>query len=363
MPGIITHFKILTDSIEYLSKRQKKSYLLRSIESLFKTEDHLKAALFGSIGPNIFDYRLKRNEKNHYGNNISFFLHDGGSSDLLSSMIKKLSKFDDFNNEWASVQRAYLYGYLTHIISDSIFHPFMFYWSGFPDENETKHKNYYREQNLLFAYNLDNHFLYTSENTDNLTFDIHRFIPLKKENLFYRINPAVKSFILESLNSVYPEIYDKLIWKKGNNVDTKFHENYGTIDLLPYLIHFTYWIKRKKDKRFVNFLKKINSTNLFRSDFSIQYPPPKKINRHVLNFHKERWQYPASKAGFHYESIDNLLKLTCEKNVEIWEKIESMLYSNKKVNISDIININAYTGTKEAGYHNMKIKNPIKLYF
>ena len=56
MPGIITHFKILKESIRFLSKRSKKTFLLRSIESLLNNEEHFKAALFGSLGPNIFDY-------------------------------------------------------------------------------------------------------------------------------------------------------------------------------------------------------------------------------------------------------------------------------------------------------------------
>ena len=88
MPGIVTHNRILKESILNLSKREKKSYLLKSIETLFNTPRHLTAGLFGSLGPNIFDYIPARNKHNYYGNDISFFIHNGGADKLLHAMIK-----------------------------------------------------------------------------------------------------------------------------------------------------------------------------------------------------------------------------------------------------------------------------------
>ncbi|MFC1670688.1 zinc dependent phospholipase C family protein [Spirochaetota bacterium] len=362
MPGLITHFKVLKESAKYLSNRKKKTYLLRSIESLFSTEEHWKAAQFGSIGPNIFDYNLKKNKKSNYGNEISFFLHDGGSTDIISWMLNKVSKYEDLNNEWASIQRAYLYGYISHIICDSFLNPYIFYWSGFPDTYKRDEINHYRKQNLLFKYNMDNYFFYSDE-TNDLSFDINKFIPLTASKWGPVINPSVKSLILESINDVYPEIYKKIIWRKSKNEDKKFQDSFGIIDLVPQLIKFSYWVKRKKSKNFVNFINKMKNINFLFSDFIIQYPPQKKINRHVLNFHKERWQYPASRTGFQYESIDNIMEHICEKNVEIWEKIESLLYENKKINVVNDIDINAYTGVKGVQYHDMKLKNPVRLYF
>ena len=137
MPGLITHFKVLTESVKHLSNRKKKTFLLKSIKSLLSTEEHWKAALFGSMGPNIFDYSLKRNKRSHYGNDISFFLHDGGSTNIITWMLNRISEYEDFNNEWASVQRAYIYGYISHIISDSYLNPYIFYWSGFPDTDRS----------------------------------------------------------------------------------------------------------------------------------------------------------------------------------------------------------------------------------
>src|SRR5208337_2563253 len=113
------------DTLKNLSKKEKKSHLFKSIEALFTTPVHMSAGLFGAIGPNIFDYIPKRSGQDLYGSEISFFIHNGGSERLIQSMIKKIYSYRDKNNEWTAVQRAYLYGFISHIIADAIFHPFV----------------------------------------------------------------------------------------------------------------------------------------------------------------------------------------------------------------------------------------------
>ena len=106
MPGIVTHSRILKESILYLSKKEKKTYLLRSVSALFQTPEHLTAGLFGSIGPNMFDYVPSRNRQNYCGSEISFFLHNGGVDKLLQSMIKKIYSYRGKKTEWAVLHAA-----------------------------------------------------------------------------------------------------------------------------------------------------------------------------------------------------------------------------------------------------------------
>ena len=158
MPGIVTHSRVFNDSLQLLDRKEKRTFLLNSIKALFSDPVHRTAALFGSIGPNIFDYLPFRSRNGTYGNDISFFLHNGGSGPLIQRMTEKIFYYADKNNEWAAAQRAYLYGFISHIITDACFHPFIFYFSGFPSSYTIKEIRFFRLQNLLFQYNLDHYF-------------------------------------------------------------------------------------------------------------------------------------------------------------------------------------------------------------
>jgi hypothetical protein len=361
MPGIVTHNRILKESILSLAKKEKKSYLLKSIETLFNSPQHLSAGLFGSLGPNIFDYIPRMNKRKYYGNDISFFIHNGGADKIIHTMIKTLYGYRDKNTEWAATQRAYLYGFISHIVSDSIFHPFIFYYSGFPDTYTRKEINFFREQNLLYQYHLDNYFQYHDEKAVHFTFSINEMLPLQSVHHLHRIDQPVLSLILNSLKHVYPEIYRNLILFNfdTNDLDTILPVNY--LDMVPYLIRLADRLKRNNNKRMANFFRSLRRNNIFYSDYIIRYPMQKKYNKNILNLHRERWENPTGKPGLHYESVHNLLTLSCEKTIELWEKIESSLYAKEDLSILNDFNVNAYTGDSKLSYHDMKIKRPIRL--
>ncbi len=360
MPGIITHRKILDESINFLSLRKKKSFLLKSLKTLFNSDEFYRAALFGAMGPDIFDFIPKRDKKNIYGNKISFFMHNGGVHKVLASMINKIYSYDDKNIEWAGIQRAYLYGLISHAMGDSIFYPFIFYWSGFPDSYNKNEIMLYREQNLLFLYNIDNYFLYSGEKSD---FNIESMFFLNNSKGRKKLHSAVKIFLLESIAKEYPEIYKEIVWKEDKNDKNNYLMTGGYLDILPSLIKAAFRLKRNNNRRIAGILKFLKKRIPAYSDFLIRYPDPREINDHVLNLHRERWQYPAGKPGIHYESVENLLKISCEKTVEIWEKIEASMWGKNDRSVIESLRINLFTGEKKAQYHDMKIKNPVRLYF
>lgn len=361
MPGLVTHSRLLKESIILLSKKEKKTYLLRSIETLFSTPMHLTAGLFGSIGPNIFDYIPLRTKRNYYGNEISFFIHNGGSDKLVQSMIKKIYSYPDKNNEWSSIQRAYLYGFISHIVTDSMFHPFIFYYSGFPDNYIKKEIYNFREQNLLFQYHLDNFFQYHDEKAGDFNFNIDEMLPVKKMRFLYKIDNSIKTFIHESLHNSYPMLFEKIILLNGKKSKTDIDIPLSYLDIVPYLIKFSYWLKRNNNRRLINIMRNIRLNKIFFSDFIIPYPLNKKYNKNILNTHRERWDNPVGKPGLHYESIQNLLVNSCEKTIELWEKIESCIFMSENSSVFDDLSINAYTGDNKLTYHDMKIKRPIRL--
>ena len=361
MPGIITHNRIFTESIRLLSRRKKKSYLLKSIDTLFNSPENLRAGLFGSIGPNIFDYIPRRTKNSYFGHRASFFLHNGGAHDLLTSMIGKIYSCQDKNNEWSSVQRAYLYGYISHIISDALIHPFVFFWSGFPENYVKKEIYYFREQNLLFSYNIDNYYLNTGAN-DDFHFDVNAMLPVRKIGRINRLDPSIKHFILESLNQVYPDIYRELTWREDKVNPHNYTAHHGYLDLIPLFIRLSYHLKRSDNPRVVRGMKFLRKKNLIFSDFLVRYPDRKRVNTHLLNMHMDRWEYPAGRTGLRYESIDNLFAQSCDKIVEIWERIEASLWDSPDTGVFEEFSVNAYTGEKKKGFFEMKKKNPLRFY-
>ena len=358
MPGIITHKKIFIDSMKLLSGRKNRSYLLQSIAALLANPVQKQAALFGVLGPNIFDYIPVAFGKKSYGHPISFAIHNGETPELLRVMIEQICLHEDKNNEWSAMQRAYLYGFISHLIADEIIHPYVLYMSGYPDT--AKDTSYFREQNLLFQYNIDNYFLYLAEDRDELEFDIREMIPFvsKKSK---RLNAPIKEFILHSLHKTYPSFYNKIIWKDLKEDSPNFTSTFGWLDIIPLLIIKSQNLKMNYNERVRKIMSEINHRRFFYSDFLIQYQWPKKTNTHYLNLHREGWSNPAGSSALRYESIPHLCRAACEKTVSIWEEIEKSLYSDGTEAVEKLVNINAYTGNSQEDYFSMKRKNPVKL--
>ncbi len=361
MPGIVTHSIILKDTIDLLAKKPKKSYLLKSIEALFRTPEYLSSGLFGSIGPNIFDYIPGGKTKYSYGNDISFFIHNGGSEKIIQSMITHIYSYKDKNTEWAATQRAYLYGFISHIVSDSIFHPFIFYYSGFPSTSSINEIHHFRHQNLLFQYHIDNYLQYHDEKTAGYGFNLDEMLKMKKNRFAYRVEPAVKCLLHDSIKESYPEIHSKIVLLNKKTSDAPCRKTLGYLDLIPYMIKMTYWLKRNESTRLAKLLKALLKKNILFSDFMVQYPKNKKYDKNVVNKHRERWENPAGKPGLHYESVNNLLSASGEQIIRIWEKIESCLYAKEDMNVMADFKTNTYTGDEKFAYRDMKVSRPIRL--
>jgi len=364
MPGLITHKKILEDAISLISSpKRKKTYIDKSIISLMSSPEYRRAALFGSIGPNIFDYLPSRDKNNYVGHPVSYFFHNGNSEKLISSFTSILFSYKDKQTHWASMQRAYLFGFISHIIADTIIHPFSFYWSGFPKAVTKKDVIYYRHQNLLYYYNMDNYFLYKDDNKDSLFFNSDEMIPIEKARIFKRISPAIRCYILKAIDDSQPDMFNKLLFKK-TKVKDKNNDYYlsllSYLDLFPDLFFLTQKLKKTPNEKIHKVLDKLASNTMTYSDFFVRYPHHRNINDHVLNLHMEKWQFPAGSPELKYESIKKLINTVLEKTLVTWRDFEESLFNETEIDFSSYFNFNALTGT-ESSYHDMKLSEPIKL--
>ncbi len=366
MPGIITHNRVFIDSINFLKKEKQKSIYAKSIEILFQSESRLKAGLFGAIGPDIFNTIPFKKISYISGSEISYELHTSKIEKLLKSMLFSLMSNNDQNTEWASIQRSYLYGLLSHLISDSIFHPFIYYWSGFTNSEHKREKTYFREQHLLFENNMDLFFSHTyNEDAYNnkFNFNLNDMMPSVNHKKFKSIEHAIKVFLMDSIKEAYPDIYKRLVFIKDDG-DKRWPASF-IMDFMPFFLQLSYKIKKSRNPQLLKMLNYIKKKNILFSDYFINYPPPSKINTHVLNLHKERWFHPAGTSGLHYESAKDLLHISSAQTAGIWKKIEAMLYDDRK-NISKIekeFKINAITGIFDRDYYSMKVQNPVHLKF
>ena len=361
MPGIYTHNYIFRKCVENIQKNKSRSYITRSIETLFAYPDHFKAGLFGSIGPDIFDYMEYFHTGGSYCNEISFALHDRSCSPFLRNIIEIVTGYQDNRNEWASVQRAYLFGYISHIISDSVLHPYIFYSSGFPDRMERNEIKFYRRKNLLFEYNIDNYFLYRDESGMGIN-SVEEMLPvskIKRKNLIW---PSIKYVILESLRredeallrKYFPDI------KKEKKIDGDLGP-VKKFDNIPRNISLSYKIKRTENPKLINFIDRLSDSPYVISDFFIRYPRPKKVDMDALNIHQARWQYPGQQRGFRYESVLQLIKTAIDQVIQTWEMIEPFVYGSGISGLDEMDYISAYTGEKGVFFSEMKIKDPVKL--
>jgi hypothetical protein len=360
MPGIYTHNYIFRKCVENIQKNRNRSYITRSIEALFSTPDHFRAGMFGAIGPNIFDYMQYFRNGGSYCSEISFALHDRNCSSFLRHLMEIVTGYRDSRNEWSSVQRGYLYGYISHIISDAILHPYIFYSSGFPDRMERNEINFYRKKNLRFQYNIDNYFLYRDE-SGMLINSLEDMFPVYKVKRKTCIWPSLKYLILESLRRENESLLRKYFKDiKAVRIDGDLGP-VRNFDRIPANISLCYRMKRTENPKLINLIDRLCDNPYVNSDFLIRYPGPKRVDVDAMNIHLARWQYPGLQRGFRYESVLQLIKSAIEQTVLVWEIIEPVVYGSKIAEFREMNYISAYTGEKGVFFSDMKIKDPVKL--
>jgi hypothetical protein len=297
---------------------------------------------------------------NRYCNEIAFALHDKNSKTYLQHLINIATSNKDVRSEWSYLQKGYLLGYISHLISDSIIHPYIFFSSSFPSTMGRDEIHYHRIRNLRFQYNIDNYFLYRDE-AGAIINSIDEMFPLCTVKNKKVVWPAIKYLILESLrrdNESLFKKYFKDIKDKKIDGDIVYVKNF---DKIPKMILDCYKIKRTDNLRWIKIIDRLCSNKFLYSDFFIRYPAAKRIDEDAMNIHQGRWQYPALQKGFRYESVLHLVRSSIDQTTKIWESFLQAAYNNKPFEINEILSLNPYTGENDVFFEDMKVKDPIKL--
>ena len=360
MPGIYTHNYIFRKAVENAVKSKNRQFVSKTIEVLFSTPEYFQAGLFGAIGPNIFDYMEIVRKGSRYCNEIAFALHNKNYKTYLQHMINIVLSNKDMGSEWTSLQRGYLLGYISHLIADSVVHPYIFFSSSFPSTMGRDEIHFCKIKNLRFQYNIDNYFLYRDESGDVIN-SIDKMLPLYTVKNKKIVWPAIKYLILESLKRDNESLFKKYfrdIKDKKMDGDIVYVKNF---DKIPNMILKCYKMKRTDNPKWINAIDKLCDNKLVYSDFFIRYPAAKRVDEDAMNIHQGRWQYPALQRGFRYESVLQLIKSSIDQITKTWESFIHAAYDNKPFEINDVLSLNPYTGENDVFFEDMKIKDPVKL--
>jgi hypothetical protein len=365
MPSIITHFKLIAESRLQLQKKKDISPFTRTLESLFSEPEFLGAAFLGSLGPDIFDYLSLARTRDYLGTPGSSYLHSRGVAASLSYLSDLTLKITDFTTEWAAMQRAYFYGYVSHLITDQIFNPFMFYWTGFPRPGSSRTPAYYREQLLLFEYNLDNYFQYYHDQSESYTLITDCLSKTSVRDGFNKLMPPLYALIA-GINTLPTTGNDRSIFSSPGPLGGLQQKIFSVLlqQLVP-LIGTIHKFKTNRSPVRSRILKSRWIRKILSPDFTTLYPEPRRLNKHILNLHRERWYYPAGGSGLHYESVEDLIKLAREKIVVVWELLDSYLFGHgpKLETILQDVKLDCYTGERAKGPELMTVCNEYRIRF
>lgn len=349
MPGLITHQRIFFESVTSLKKLKHPDHSTHLLDVQFSHPLFMSSALSGLLIPNLFDY-LPGKRNIFFGNSIKHFLHsDDGASVIFAMLNTLLNNANHEPNEWVYYQKGFFYGYISHWVADAIYHPFVFYWAGFPTYKDNR-VSYYRNQHLLFEYTIDQYMAYFY-NSEPFDYNLERMVP-HKNTILYK---ATKDIFINAIATIKPSITFKpsiIAWLK--------HDGY---DIALQCVKPVYSLKKTRNAHLIKILRFLEKRAY--SDFLVRYPDARKINRHILNLHRDRWFNPSGEVGLHYESVDDLFRIVKEKTVTLWKQFEELLNLKEMVSPSQFNAViefaNAYTGKKGFSLDGMIHQNPIRL--
>ncbi len=349
MPGLITHQRIFFESVKSLKKQKHPNYATHLLDIQFTNPLFTSSAMAGLLVPNLFDY-IPGKRDIFFGNSIKHLLHSDEGVKIIHYMFSAIVKHSSHEpDEWLYYQKGFFYGYVSHWIVDALFHPFVFYWSGFPTFKDNR-ISFYRNQNLLFEYTVDQYMAYFF-NSEPFDYNLEAMLPVKG-SVQYK---AIKDLIAGAIAHTNPSL--KI------NTPLLLYTTLDTFDIAIKSVPFVYMIKKNRSPQFVKLLRFLEKR--FYSDFLVRYPDGRRINRHILNLHRERWFTPTGEPGLHYESVDDLFRIARDKTVFIWKQLEELFTQQDHISVQQLSTVleysNAYTGKKGFSIDKMTLQNPIRL--
>ena len=289
MPSVLTHYGF------------NKEVFDNNVDFLINNED---IYLVGAQGPDPFFFRgIVPSLKNK---NVSIIRKYGSKLHKLdpSEVFFSFFKYANENKENKNVLYSYIFGAGLHYILDRKIHPYVFYKTGFSDEQKKKAK--YFACHTLFETNLDVLLMHDRFNR-------------------YKVKPCEAILCDENKVKTVSEMYGVLakeIVKEDVINKNSFYESYKDMIKIENILYSKKGVKKK----IVNFLFKNTPFN------TMMHPLVVKDDNVIdyLNIRKKEWKDPSSEVSFNksiYDLIDE-----AKEEVEAWIKIVKDSYIGLNVN-------------------------------
>ena len=159
MPQPNAHYLVIEESLS------------RDLESLL--QNHANYAGFGSFGPDLFYVKdavhLGKFARTHpldYAI-VSDIMHWEGSFDFYCSMLDYIKNLDDAEKK--DKLKAFAYGYYSHVVADSVFHPFVYRESEDNWRKHNKRSTFHNHKKIESI--IDTYLLQERRNTDPYEFN------------------------------------------------------------------------------------------------------------------------------------------------------------------------------------------------
>ena len=192
----ITHYLVI-----------KNAMISNKNESLWSSYSNYAA--FGSFTPDVFYLKdvgyLAFTDKYDYSK-ISDYIHWDGSLDLYCYFLDYIKENYELNTHIFLKLKAFSYGFYSHIITDSIFHPYI---SRKTKDHWKKHepvKNYVEHKYLESL--IDSFLLTKNEKQNAKDFKYHEKVLCYQDMNYKTLDNEIFLILLNGLNNVYSKIID-----------------------------------------------------------------------------------------------------------------------------------------------------------
>ena len=312
MPNIYMHSRFILDIYDKLDLNTK--YLLIDEKERLTT-------FAQSIDP-FFLYDVKKLKRKSSFRDFAHYFHNNKVKDFFINLINYI-KYNKLENNPEVI--SYLYGFLSHYVLDSTFHPYVIYKTGIFNKEKKETYKYLGKHHLMEPY-LDKEFIKLREHINPTKYKIHNLLdttpfPKKLNDLIditfketYNVNNMSKFY--------YKSIKDMKFLYKHLRYDPK-----GIKEILYKIISPFTKYKLPTDIRYISY--HYNEKNL----------------NHFLNLEKNKWTYPTNKSIKSNDSVRELYLKALSKCMYLIKEINKYLYLDKKINLNKLIdNLSYATG-------------------
>jgi len=228
MPQPITHFLVIKNAMRDTLKNVWKSYG--------------NFAGLGSFGPDLFymkDVGYYSNEilKKFFSifsdtsfsyDKISDIMHWEGSLELFCSFLDYIAEMKHLSRNERDKLRAFAYGYYSHVITDAIFHPYVYRYTKDHWKTHDSSENYLKHKKLEST--IDRYLLGKLEKTHAYKFEYHKKIRCYEKDSDKTLENSLFMMLVSSMEKVYKQYLDSGEYRE-ELLDKDYDYYFGSFNL------------------------------------------------------------------------------------------------------------------------------------